>query len=1255
MATPQQDVASKEKEPATEKETPTAEDARGTSNVAELADGSVADISGTALGAHLRPQDLPTEVRVKLRKLERMESKYADLLRAYRTAHARIQTVESFEAALRENTPLTSINDPNALVEYLNQITLKSDMVLDELKRVSADRDDYNAKFQASEEKAKTLIDEVAELRKKETETEPATSQNPPEVAKRLSIGSPQVPLPGDNASVKDLSIESEHAKSPSTTSRIASFSLFSPRSKPMSPSAPKETSEEFFSFDSEQVKMEGELVERQAEVEELKRQVTNLKGDLKVARESTESMVESLETATRELHGLREAKDKFDQSKAELQKQVDELETKMALDSVKAEELEKELVVLGAKRDEMGTRVFKLETEIKQHEESNSQLRRDIETSTQDTNILNEKLSQKDSVVKDLEDTLAMYKSAERQEAAKKTDDQSSEKKLSTMQNIMDTLRGQLDKAETTVAELREEIRSSQADYSSRPSTQVLGFLDEGTKDKLESLNSREEVVRYLSDNFGLEKSSSLAPGTAQPLAPSPAPSEAGTGASKKKNKKKKKGKGAQNAAEDNTEADAPVKVSENLAEVEGSGPAVNDKSSEEEISKLEQEISELRREMSTKSDTIERLSKQLKDQDELKEEIETLRDDLLHQGQEHVEARDALKEAQRAKSALQESVDNLEKELLEARAAVAGGADKEKIHQEIASQHDELKKKCSTLETELAAAEQLAAGRFKDITDLKELLAKAQPELRSLRNEVAELKAAKDDLKNKTGELNRLESRYEDIKAELKGLSKRLGDKDAEIKELLQKIEQETTTRTRIERDVERAQLDLQTSETRRQETTTHTLQLEKDLSRTKEESTTLRAKLRTLDDQLTTSTRETTSLRGELTLKSALHTTSQSLISSLRDQTHELTIQAREATTRADTLDEELVETQRMLTERTREGQTMRMLLDQSTNGMESRLREMKERMDKALEERDRVEDEANVAQRRMMREVEESRNKARDASRGAKVLEDERDELEVRLKEWKRRKDELEGSSARAVREVEDIKAAMTGLREALDESERQVRDLEVQKSELRRVGEEAKERVEKLTRANRNLTEEVKSAQARAPPPGRPGAVAGVGRVDSNIPSSRTSIDSTHANARSPAPMMKEKGPSTTTSRRETPTTAATGNGNVGLSQGTVDYVYLKNVLLQFLEQRDKGHQRQLVPVLGMLLHFDRSVFFFLPLSAFAVENYVGLTFGDVGRTSRNGWLPSRRGEVLSARTCRSLRSEHFAAGRCLIP
>ena len=268
--------------------------------------------------------------------------------------------------------------------------------------------------------------------------------------------------------------------------------------------------------------------------------------------------------------------------------------------------------------------------------------------------------------------------------------------------------------------------------------------------------------------------------------------------------------------------------------------------------------------------------------------------------------------------------------------------------------------------------------------------------------------------------------------------------------------------------------------------------------------------------------------------------------------------------------------------MLTERTREGQTMRLLLNQSETGTEARVREMKERMDAAIEERDRIEDEASVSNRRMMRELDDAKSKARDAQRQLKVLEDEKDEMDIRTRDSKRRLGELEQASERAGKEVEEVRAAMATLREALNESERQVHEMETQKVDLRRGTEEARERVEKLTRANKNLTEELKVLQSGSRQGPRPG-------VGSGVQSSRTSIDS----ARSPAPREREnRSGGVGGGGRETPNAAAPAPG-AGLSQGTVDYVYLKNVLLQFLEQKDKQHQKQLVPVLGMLLHFDR--------------------------------------------------------------
>lgn len=79
---------------------------------------------------------------------------------------------------------------------------------------------------------------------------------------------------------------------------------------------------------------------------------------------------------------------------------------------------------------------------------------------------------------------------------------------------------------------------------------------------------------------------------------------------------------------------------------------------------------------------------------------------------------------------------------------------------------------------------------------------------------------------------------------------------------------------------------------------------------------------------------------------------------------------------------------------------------------------------------------------------------------------------------------------------------------------------------------------------------------------------------------SNGQSARTSIDSATSRSRLTSPNPKSRAPST-----QPDSAGAAG----------VDYVYLKNVLLQFLEQRDKKYQQQLIPVLGMLLHFDKYV------------------------------------------------------------
>ena len=250
--------------------------------------------------------ELPTDVRVKLRKLEKLESRYHELLRSYRIAHARVQTIEPFETSLRENTPLTSISDPNAMVEYLNQVNLKGDMVLDELKRVSSERNEFKRKLVEAEKSTKEAWDEVANLKKNKTpentegEANGSRAENEKDAEDLVND-----PLGGTK--------KSPPASIKSPTASIRGLGLFSPRLKSTESPKLRQGSEDLFSFDGEIPRLELEVKEKQDKINALTHEVETLRVDLAVTRESTQSMVQTLEESTREVSTLRDAKDRSD------------------------------------------------------------------------------------------------------------------------------------------------------------------------------------------------------------------------------------------------------------------------------------------------------------------------------------------------------------------------------------------------------------------------------------------------------------------------------------------------------------------------------------------------------------------------------------------------------------------------------------------------------------------------------------------------------------------------------------------------------------------------------------------------------------------------------------------------------------------------------------------------------------------------------------------------------------------------------
>lgn len=942
--------------------------------------------------------------------------------------------IEPFEKSLRENTPLTSIGDPAALAEYLNQVNLKSDMVLDELKRVSTERDKFKEELVQAKQRTKEAWDETTNLRKQRDVNRPVDSSDD-QMSGSGSKEDYSHSTVEDNPLSTSVKVQSNSTKSP--TGSITSLPVFSPKSKPVKSPVAHEDEEDLFSYDSELPRLESELKNRQNEVDELQVEVKKLKGDLSVARESTQSMVGTLEEATRELQALRERRDQSDadfhnkrvsleiitqQLKSDLQVTEDKLRHSVAESSAynpaavtkleqQLEECQGELDLLrsGATIDgEASGEVEKLTLTIKNMELDMIELRANAKQNEKRTTTL-------DSLVKSLRTQLSDADEEKQRLTAQAAIDERSRR---TLQHRVTQLQLQIGSIDRTGA-----VASDQKKNDSAP--------------LLDSSNLDDEVLNAV---------------------------DASTVGKKKSKKKKKGGK----AGTYQNKESSPEVAKEETRQQDGV-----DFSQSTQVTVLQEELDRLRVSLEEKDAAIDRMHGKLKHQEELSEEIETLRDDLINVGQEHVVAKDKVKELLVEKRDLLAVVERLERELADLHGAHASDTAGSKQKQEdLVEQFDDLKIKATALQTDLSAAQQLASSRFKDLTDLKNVLQRAQPEINALRSEAADTKALKESLTKKEAEFKRLDARHEEMRAEVAKLKQSTMDRDLEIKSLNQKIVQEATSRLRAEDTSTKTSQEIQHIETEKRQATESLDKLSRDLARSRDDLASSRVKLRDLEQQLSQVKRDNEGLKEDVELKTAQYASAQSLMASMRDQTAEMAMQVKEARDRCESLEEELAEAHKLLSERSREGETMRRLLADVEGRADSRAREMKERMDTAIEERDRAEDEASTAARRKARELEDLRNRLRETERGLKKAEEDKEELEMAQRDWKRRREELERKSEQYTQEADEVRKAMGELRDALDESERQARELEKQKAEMRRSVEDTHHRLEKLQKSNK---------------------------------------------------------------------------------------------------------------------------------------------------------------------------------------
>jgi chromosome segregation ATPase len=914
-------------------------------------------------------------------------------------------------------------------VEYLSQLNLKGDMVMDELKRVSADRDEYKKKFEESEKQ-------------------------------REKLGSSQSIATGEGSVAARETTDSTGVETPSASvkSPVQSvLGIFSPKQKAQATFENKDVSEEFFSYDDEIPKLQAEVKEKTAELEGLQAKVTSLESDLAVVQETSSGMVENLERATRELSESKDTSAKYSATLEARQKQID--------------------------------------------------------AQTEELRNLKEKLQTTETKLADLEEALQTQRTE-------------------TSETIS-ALQGDHAKENKTAAEALESHEKARKDHET-----LVGKLNNQIKELQQSKALDAKRVEFLKNRLEQNLAEEKSALDAEEAAPTPSTSgtatpAAATGAAKKKNKKKKKGANATASKDDS----AVTTTAQNSVPPT---PGTDD---------LQAEISRLKYEITDKDAQIAKLQTKRKTEEELREELENMQDNFLSIGQEHVEAKEKIKELRTEKIALQEQISKLESEIegykTQSEASEKSGADLVALMKE----YEVLKDKFEGLKTDHAATQQLATSRYRDLTDLKGVIEIAQPELKTLRAENANLKSIKDELSTKTSDLRRLEARERDLKADMAIFKKQAADRDNEVRTLNEKITQETNSRLRAEDQNRIAQRDMRKSEAEKIQLATSGEKSATELAKVQEEAGKLRTVVRDLEDQVSKLTTESKCLREEVELRGAQYTTTQNLLSGIQNQTQEYLTQLKEAASQRESLEEELAEVQRLLSERSREGETMRRLLADVDDRADAKVREMRERMEAAIEERDRAEDEASTTGRRRAREVDELKTKIRDYERDLKRAIDDRDELLISEKELKRKRGEFEKNSEAARQEANDSRSAMVELQDALNGSEKQARDAEKQRNDLRRMLDEVNQRYEKQSK-------ELKTLQAKL--------------LKATDESSRSSFETGRSHSLSPA------------------------NGNA--APGKMDYVYLKTILLQFLEQKDKKRQADLIKtVLGTLLHMDKYV------------------------------------------------------------
>jgi chromosome segregation ATPase len=395
--------------------------------------------------------------------------------------------------------------------------------------------------------------------------------------------------------------------------------------------------------------------------------------------------------------------------------------------------------------------------------------------------------------------------------------------------------------------------------------------------------------------------------------------------------------------------------------------------------------------------------------------EDVEELRDMLRDVGGDLVEAKERLKELEE-----QEKASLSVKAELEARVS--------QLSNELAEDRNKaMSIKDAQAEAELS--ETLAASRLNELNETSAKLKAVEADLISVRSELATVSAEKNTLSatlaNLSTKCQNLERIEKEARESIASIQIKLASKEREITKLRDDLNDLQNSKAKIEDSLRATRQAFSTVESERNDIQRLERNAREESARLKRVTISFQEKISSLESLHASLRNERNSLTEEVHIKTAQVESAKTLMQNLREQTTEMGHRAREAKERCEALEDELSEAHKLLSERAREAGTMRRLLDEAEGQEAGRIKDAREKLEVAIEERDHLMEEITLLRK--------------NNAKGSGLMDKSLQEKEFAVKDLSAKYDVARKEVAKLRRMNEEVESRLHAARKEADDA------------------------------------------------------------------------------------------------------------------------------------------------------------------------------------------------------------------------